>query len=95
MFILISLKTEIARSVKGPKLQGPHAEDAMAKPYLEICSRGAGSSHSMDTPGSVQKQNFTRNPEKLAKVPWDPRGSQKSFTLTIPWNSEKLVKISP
>ena len=35
LFILISLKTEIARSVKGPKLQGPHAEDAMAKPYLE------------------------------------------------------------
>ena len=34
VFILISLKTEIARSVKGPKLQGPHAEDAMAKPYL-------------------------------------------------------------
>ena len=31
VFILISLKTEIARSVKGPKLQGPHAEDAMAK----------------------------------------------------------------
>ena len=29
-----SLKTEIARSVNGPKLQGPHAEDAMAKPYL-------------------------------------------------------------
>ena len=36
MFILISLKTEIARSVKGPKLQGPHAEDAMAKPFLEL-----------------------------------------------------------
>ena len=34
MFILISLKTEIERSVNGPKLQGPHAEDAMAKPYL-------------------------------------------------------------
>ena len=33
--ILISLKTEIARSVNGPKLQGPHAEDAMAKPYLK------------------------------------------------------------
>ena len=27
--------TEIARSVHGPKLQGPHAEDAMAKLYLE------------------------------------------------------------
>ena len=28
VFVLISLKTEIARSVKGPKLQGLHAEDA-------------------------------------------------------------------
>ena len=36
VFILMSPKTEIARSVKGPKLQGPHAEDAMAKPYLEL-----------------------------------------------------------
>ena len=35
MFILISLKTEMARSVNGPKLQGPHAEDAMTKPYFE------------------------------------------------------------
>ena len=36
VFLLISLKTEIARSVKGPKLQGPHAEDAMAEPYLVL-----------------------------------------------------------
>ena len=36
MFIFISLKTEIARSVNGPKLQGLRAEDAMAKPYLEV-----------------------------------------------------------
>ena len=36
VFILISLKTEIARSVKGPKLQGPHAEDAMAEPYIVL-----------------------------------------------------------
>ena len=35
VFILISLKTIIARSVRGSKLQGPHAEDAMAKLYLE------------------------------------------------------------
>ena len=34
MFTLISLKTEIAKYVKGPKLQGLHAEDAMAEPYL-------------------------------------------------------------
>ena len=33
-----------------------------------ICSRGAGSSHSMDPGVSVQNQNFTRNPEKIAKV---------------------------
>ena len=29
-----SLKTEIARSARGPKLQGPRAEDALAEPYL-------------------------------------------------------------
>ena len=29
-----SLKTEIARSVRGPELQGPRAEDATAEPYL-------------------------------------------------------------
>ena len=34
--ILISLKTEIARSASGPKLQGLRAEDAKAKPYLEL-----------------------------------------------------------
>ena len=33
-FILTSPKTEIARSVRGPKLQGPRAEDALAEPYL-------------------------------------------------------------
>ena len=36
IFTLTPLKTEIARSVSGPKLQGPHAEDAMAKPYLVL-----------------------------------------------------------
>ena len=34
VFILTSLKTEIARSVRGPKKQGPRAEDALAEPYL-------------------------------------------------------------
>ena len=33
-----------------------------------IRSRGTESSYSMDPGVSVQKQNFTRNPEKLAKV---------------------------
>ena len=36
VFKLISLKTEIARSVKRPKFQGPHAEDAMAESYFVL-----------------------------------------------------------
>ena len=36
VFILISLKTEIARSVKGPKLQGLHAEDAIVELYFVL-----------------------------------------------------------
>ena len=42
-----------------------------------------------------KNKNFTRNPEKLAHSSWSPTGILKSFTLTIPWNSAKLVKISP
>ena len=34
VFILISQKTEIASSARGPKLQGPRADDAMAEPYF-------------------------------------------------------------
>ena len=49
----------------------------------------------MDPGVSVQNQNFTRNPEKLAKKSWNPRGNQKSFTLTNPWNLAKLVKFFP
>ena len=51
--------------------QGPKRQLRISK-QSSICSRGAGSSHSMDPGVSVQKQNFTRNPEKLAKVPWSP-----------------------
>ena len=46
---------------------GPKRQLRISK-QSSICSRGAGSSHSMDPGVSVQKQNFTRNPEKLAKV---------------------------
>ena len=31
---LTSLKTEVVRSVRGPELQGPRAEDAKAEPYI-------------------------------------------------------------
>ena len=40
MFILIFPKTKIARSVNGPRLQGPHAEDAMAEPYSRTAKFG-------------------------------------------------------
>ena len=33
-FILTSRKTEIARSVRGPNLQEPRAEDSLTEPYL-------------------------------------------------------------
>ena len=49
----------------------------------------------MDPGISVQKQNFYKKPREACKSSWNPRGNQKSFTLTIPWNSAKLVKISP
>ena len=48
--------------------QGPKRQLRISK-QSSIRSRGTGSSHSMDPGVSVQKQNFTRNPEKLAKVP--------------------------
>ena len=41
----------------------------------------------------MQKQYFTRNPEKLAKVLGTREETKSLFTLTILWNSEKLVKI--
>ena len=34
VFIFSSLKSEIARSARGPKSQGPGAEDALAEPYF-------------------------------------------------------------
>ena len=41
------------------------------------------------------KQKLHRKTREACKSSWNPRGNQISFTLTIPWNSEKLVKISP
>ena len=41
------------------------------------------------------KQKLHKNPREACKSSWSPTGNLKSFTLTIPWNSAKLVKISP
>ena len=76
--LLTSLTTEIARSARGPKLQEPHADDAMAKPYLEpqILVRNnhryavvvLDLGHPMDPVISVQSKNFSGNTKELAKV---------------------------
>ena len=117
---LISLKTEIARSARGPKLQGPHAEDAMAEPYFVLKSlviwwqqitRSSVTIANLETITDMQswcrtsplngsnlnhaKQKLHRKLKEACKSSWSPIGSLKSFTLTIPWNSAKLVKISP
>ena len=41
------------------------------------------------------KQKLLSKYRGACKSSWSQIGSLKSFTLTIPWNSEKLVKISP
>ena len=41
------------------------------------------------------KQKLHRKHKGACKSSWSPTGSLKSFTLTIPWNSAKLVKIFP
>ena len=41
------------------------------------------------------KQKLLRNHKEACKSFWSRMGSLKSFTLTIPWNLAKLVKIFP
>ena len=41
------------------------------------------------------KTKLHKKPREACKSSWNPRGILKPFTLTIPWNSEKLVKIFP
>ena len=117
VFILTSIKTEIAKSVKmtkitrapcrrrngeavpratnfGDLITADHKEVRISK-QSSIRSRGAGSSHSMDPGVSLQKKKLLKKYKIVCKSSWSQIGSQKSFTLPIPWNSAKLVKISP
>ena len=41
----------------------------------------------------LSETKLRKKPREACKSSWNPRGNQKSFTLTIPWNSERLVKI--
>ena len=121
VFILTSRKTEIARSVKGPKSQRPRAEDVLAESYLvqkifgdlitadhKVLSEGCESRndriymHSWCRTWPPNRSSRIRAKQKLLKKPreawkssWSRVGNLKSFILTIPWNSAKLVKIFP
>ena len=48
-----------------------------------------------DLPTIRAKQKLHKNPREACKSSWSPTGILESFMLTIPWNSAKLVKISP
>ena len=41
------------------------------------------------------KTKLHKKPREACKSSWNPRGNQKSFTLTILWNLAKPVKIFP
>ena len=60
--------------------QGPKRQLRVSK-QSSIRSRGTEFSYSMDPGVSVQKQNFTRNPEKLAKVP----GAREEIKSQLHW----------
>ena len=60
-----------------------------------ICSRGARLGHPMDRVVSVQDKKLLRKHKGACKSSRSRMGSLKSFTLTIPWNLAKPVKIFP
>ena len=49
----------------------------------------------MDPVVSVQNKKLLRKHKGACKSSWSQLGNLKSFTLTIPWNFAKLVKIFP
>ena len=94
MFILISLQTEIARSVKGPKLQGHHAEDAMAEPPPRAENFGdlIAADHKVlsDNCESRDNHRYAVVVQDLA-TQWIQAYSCKTKTSTR--NPEKLAKV--
>ena len=80
MFILTSLTTEIARSVRGPKLQGPRAEDALAEPCFVITA-----DHKVLSEGCESRNNhrYAVVVQDLATLwiqsyPWKTKTSQET-----------------
>ena len=119
VFTLTSFENEIARSVRGPKLQESRAEDALAEPYLvqkilviwlQQITKFSVKVVNFETIIDMQswcriwppsgssciraKQKLLRKQQGACKSSWSQMGILKSFTLTIPLNLAKFVKIS-
>ena len=113
VFVLTSRKTEIARSARGRKSQGPRAEDSLAESYflqkilviwLEPITKFSVKVENLETIIDMQSwcrtwSKHIRAEQKLlwkhtgaCKSSWNPRGSLKSFTPTIPGNLATLVE---
>ena len=60
-----------------------------------FCSRGARLGHPNGSSRIRAKRKPLRKHKGACKSSWSPIGSLESFTLTIPWNLAKLVKIFP
>ena len=78
--------------IDNSRAQSPKRQMRISKQSSK-CSRGAGLRHSKGSRPIRAKKNGRKHKE-ACKSSWNPRGSLKSFTLTILWNSAKLVKIS-
>ena len=93
MLKLTSPKTEIARSARGPKLQGPRAEDALAELYLVLKfwwldnSRPQGPKRQL----RVSKQSSIRSRGAGSGHPMDPGVSVQNKNFS--GNPEKLAKV--
>ena len=120
VFLPTSLKTEIAKSVKGPKITRapcrrrnggsvPRAEnfgDLIAADH-KVLSKGCESRNNHRYAVVVQdlatqwiqaypcNNKTSQETQRSLQKFLEPERKLKVITLTIPWNSAKLVKISP
>ena len=69
------------------------SDNCESRNQSSIRSRGTGSGPLSGSRRIRAKTKLHKKPREACKSSWSPRRNQKSFTLTIPWNSEKLVKI--
>ena len=88
VFILISLKTEIARSVNGPKLQGPPCRRRNGEAVLRGTNFGdlITADHKVLSENCDSRNNPPSGSSRIRVKQKLHTGSLKSFTLTIPCN---------